>query len=463
MILRYPIAARGIFVLIILAFLHCSSLAQNINKFLLVDPSNNKSMTLGISSLSAKRSLLLPDADGTILTSGTLGSSLVLTSGVLGIVDNSSVQKYIIALDGADIATRHKINFITGSNVTLTVSDDNANDKADVTIASSGGGGSGDFTGPSSSINKAIVRFNGTGGKTGQNSAVIVNDYSSSTQNNVALKADDGTTSDIDLAIVPKGTGSLLVRVPDGAATGGNARGQYAADLQMTRSSASQVASGNNSVVSGGTDNAATSTASVVGGGSANTASSSNAGVLGGQNNTASGQYSSILGGNANTASGSRSSIIGGDSAKATHYGEIAHAAGAFTSAGDAQSITFVLRGITTNSTVTEIFLDGAGQRMTLLDNSTWAFHALVVARRTNAASEGASYSIRGGIRRDNGANTTVLIQNATLTDNFEDDGTWNAALSADNTNGSLKLLVTGATGKTIRWVATVRVTQVTN
>lgn len=41
---------------------------------------------------------------------------------------------------GSDIAIRNAINLIEGSNVTLTVADDSANDEVDVTIAASGGG-----------------------------------------------------------------------------------------------------------------------------------------------------------------------------------------------------------------------------------------------------------------------------------------------------------------------------------
>jgi cytoskeletal protein CcmA (bactofilin family) len=39
-----------------------------------------------------------------------------------------------------------------------------------------GGGGGGDFSGPGSATDNAIVRFNGTGGKTGQNSGVTIDD-----------------------------------------------------------------------------------------------------------------------------------------------------------------------------------------------------------------------------------------------------------------------------------------------
>ncbi len=40
-------------------------------------------------------------------------------------------------------------------------------------------GGSGDFSGPASSTDNAVVRFDGTGGKTGQNSAFTISDLSS--------------------------------------------------------------------------------------------------------------------------------------------------------------------------------------------------------------------------------------------------------------------------------------------
>jgi hypothetical protein len=49
----------------------------------------------------------------------------------------------IIRKAGTLIGKRKTLNFIEGSNVTLTVADDSANDKIDITIASSGGGGGG--------------------------------------------------------------------------------------------------------------------------------------------------------------------------------------------------------------------------------------------------------------------------------------------------------------------------------
>ena len=47
----------------------------------------------------------------------------------------------IVKKAGTIIGTRRKLNFIEGTNVTLTITDDAPNDEVDITIPSSGGGG----------------------------------------------------------------------------------------------------------------------------------------------------------------------------------------------------------------------------------------------------------------------------------------------------------------------------------
>jgi hypothetical protein len=89
----------------------------------------------------------------------------------------------------------------------------------------------------------------------------------------------------------------------------------------MSRLANNEVASGNNSVVSGGTRNKAIATDSSIGGGVANTASGTQSRVGGGQSNSASSDFSTVGGGANNNASGSRSAISGGASNTATQYG----------------------------------------------------------------------------------------------------------------------------------------------
>ena len=64
-----------------------------------------------------------------------------------------------------------------------------------------------------------------------------------------------GTAADINFALKPKGTGAIIAACPDATAIGGNARGQYAVDLQIIRATATQVASGDYSAILGGRNN----------------------------------------------------------------------------------------------------------------------------------------------------------------------------------------------------------------
>jgi len=78
-----------------------------------------------------------------------------------------------------------------------------------------------------------------------------------------------------------------LSAIPDGTATGGNKRGTQAVDLQLVRSSAGQVASGNNATISGGLNNTASGARTAIPGGSNLTLSGNDSfGFLGGQTST---------------------------------------------------------------------------------------------------------------------------------------------------------------------------------
>ncbi len=137
-----------------------------------------------------------------------------------------------------------------------------------------------------------------------------------------------GSTTNVDLALVPKGTGALTAQVPDGTAAGGNKRGQNAVDWQTSGRSSGQtgaaeaVASGGNSVLAGGYGNTVNMAYATVGGGHGNLAGNSTAGggatgyyttVAGGKSNQArNGDYATVGGGNGNNAWGFASTVGGG-------------------------------------------------------------------------------------------------------------------------------------------------------
>jgi hypothetical protein len=207
------------------------------------------------------------------------------------------------------------------------------------------------------------------------------------------------------------------------------------------------------------------------------TASGSSSTAIG-QETTSSGNNSAAIGyvctasgtgsvaiGSTNSASGLYSLSTGVQSISAI-YGKSARASGRFSANGDAQTGQFTLRRATTNDTATVLTADNAAASTTnqviLPNDSTYAFTALVVARRTDANDESAGYEFKGVVDRNTTAATTALVGTVTKTVLAEDTTAWDCNVTADATNGGLAFTVTGEANKTIRWVATVWTTEVT-
>lgn len=326
-----------------------------------------------------------------------------------------------------------------------------------------------------------------------------------------------GSTTNVDVAIVPKGSGAILAAIPDNTATGGNKRGTRSVDLQLNRTSATQVASGNNSVV-GGRENTVSGNDSVAFG-AGNTASGSFAtasgvscivsGILGataigylntssaqsstsfGYGNTASGSQSSAIG-SQNTASGNNS-FAGGDRCQATGSDAIAFgnnayanaehaiAMGYYTSAfnvrgrwvtgqlntnlGDCQKSIFCLSIRTTNNTAATLVSGfGAGapsatNQINLQNQAAYRFKGTIIGKQSGSTNA-AAWDVDGLIVRGaNAAATTLLISNVSVVQNTPAWGT--PTLAADTTNGGLQVQVTGAAATNIQWTAVIETTEV--
>ena len=178
------------------------------------------------------------------------------------------------------------------------------------------------------------------------------------------------------------------------------------------------------------------------------------------------------------TASGG-SSIAFGDSARATQdfstalgaasnsviIGKYAYAGGRFSTNGDAQAGTCVLRSDTTDATPEALTTNNSAastnNQITLPNNSAYAFHGTIVARQqASGGTASAAWKIEGLIRREGTAASTTLVA-STVTAISNVPG-WTLALSADTTNGGLKIEATGAAATNIRWVATINTSEVT-
>jgi hypothetical protein len=137
-----------------------------------------------------------------------------------------------------------------------------------------------------------------------------------------------------------------------------------------------------------------------------------------------------------------------------------------FANVGDCQEERHMLRVATTNSTPTELSINGTGDflttpnRIRILTDTTYTFHGIVTARRTDVDGETAGWEIKGVI--SNNAGTTAAVGTFTVTQLGANAGNaWTLAVTADNTNDALVLTGTGETGKTIRWGATITLMKV--
>lgn len=154
-----------------------------------------------------------------------------------------------------------------------------------------------------------------------------------------------------------------------------------------------------------------------------------------------------------------------GDGTATRIAGSQCFANGKFATAGDAQNVNMMFRAITTNSTPADLFVDGAGAsvRGVLVDNSQWLFRIDVTGRRTDATGGSAGYTFTGVIKRDSGVATTGIVGSVSKTVVAETNAAWDCSITADTTNGAIKITVTGENAKTIRWVASAYITEVLN
>jgi hypothetical protein len=276
-------------------------------------------------------------------------------------------------------------------------------------------------------------------------------------------------------------------------AVGGNKRGTYSVDWQVSRSAASQVASGGFAVIGGGRSNevsgssygvigggrfnVASGQASVIAGGQFNTVISADSTIAGGTDNTVSGPYATVGGGAGNIADGANSVVPGGWNATTRGLnGRMSFATGQFSLLGDSQYGLHVLRRETTNATLTGLGAGGTAphsNNIPILPNrGLYAFRIQVSCIQTGgtagAAGDCKAWNVVGAIKRGANAAATALLGTPTITVLGADAnlGATNETgaiitITANTTLGGLVINVTGEANKNLRWVATVETTEV--
>lgn len=156
-------------------------------------------------------------------------------------------------------------------------------------------------------------------------------------------------------------------------------------------------------------------------------------------------------------------SFAEGSGAVARIYGQKAFANGFTTTAGEAQAGLYVLRNVTDDNTVTELFLDGTSEQIVLPDNSLFTFEVLVAGRRTDAVGGGAGYRFIGVARKDATSGSVTFVGTPSKTVLGETNIGWDSLLTVDTSTGAISIKVLGEAAKDIKWTAVVRTSEVTN
>jgi len=120
----------------------------------------------------------------------------------------------------------------------------------------------------------------------------------------------------------------------------------------------------------------------------------------------------------------------------------------------------YVLYGTTTNAIETEIFVGGTSNSRIPVETDTTVFYECdIAARRTDATGESGGWHLKSVA--DNFSGTVADVGSIYEVQVASDDANFAVDARADDTNDAIGIHVTGAAGKTIRWVAIVRTFEV--
>jgi hypothetical protein len=283
-----------------------------------------------------------------------------------------------------------------------------------------------------------------------------------------------GGTTNQGVAVVAKGSGGFTIDLPDGATTGGNARGLLSVDLGLARGAASQVAGGANAVLIANTASASntntitlsslssnSSLDGIVVGGSSNSLTGPN-GIMIGNSCTTSGSISmsgstgpQAIIGNVNTstslwiATGKNTFILPQKALTVPTY----YTGGLRLASYLSQSHGFVEFGnITTTGQTTNYLTTDAGTPSTSNEfyvGNAGGFNATVIARSDTGLSKIWSVSFYGSTL--SGANSPASSASVVYSDTGTSGWTLTLTLGTNNA-GYVAILATGDTGMTIRW-----------
>lgn len=185
--------------------------------------------------------------------------------------------------------------------------------------------------------------------------------------------------------------------------------------------------------------------------------------IVNGDNGEADGDYSTALGGQDVSALGDYS-VASGNGAVAENQGERAHASAFFDGGGDAQhGDIHVIRSVThSDANWYPLWTDGVSLHPVIAIDVVWTFEVLIVGATANLGKV-FSFKIQGCIKNTGG--TTALSGTPTVTTISDgDDVSFDARVTADDTNDALAVEVqdSDGAGDVVQWSAVIKYVSVT-
>jgi hypothetical protein len=309
----------------------------------------------------------------------------------------------------------------------------------------------------------SVTGFVGSANTTGTNATKAVD----------ALSIDPtGALTNQDIALIPKGNGSLVAG--GGVAT---AYGTYNTCMQYQGGDASKVAQGNNNVILGGnsTSTGSSSTYNVALGNNNGSSITGSSNILVGSYGMAvSGDYNSVYGAINSTGLGGISSknyctVTPGRNPRTDfNYQHVMSGTGydPNNNGNSSRYFLFHLLNTTTNATPTRLFTNGAsGSASTANDNfnvltggnAVIGFWGYVVAVTTSGAAAYA-WNIFYGAKCNGVSNAGFTISGSVTAEGGDASlSTCVVTVTADTTNNNIAVTVTGLAATSINWVAQIQ------
>lgn len=149
--------------------------------------------------------------------------------------------------------------------------------------------------------------------------------------------------------------------------------------------------------------------------------------------------------------------------------GEIAFNNGDSGIRGDSRYSIIICRRTTVDATPTELgTTDGVvanpANRLVCTNNTTYIYDVDIVVRNTANTVNCAAYNLKFAFNRGaNAASSTISPLSKTIIYTLGTTTGWDVTATADTTNGRPNITVTGAASTSLKWLATVKMTKVTN